>query len=157
MAIPKENEIYRHFKGNRYKVLHLAKHTETGEEMVIYQGLDSDGQVYARPLDMFLEPVDKIKYPEAVQTMRFELEASGEEKAETGGLEPLVLEFLDSDSYEEKMNILAALHHKITDDMINTLAVALDVEIPQGDVEKRYEELKCCLLTLEKYECNRMR
>ena len=41
--------------------------------------------------------------------------------------------------------------------MINTMAVAVDLEIKDGDVEERYEELKNCLLTFEKYECNILR
>ena len=72
-------------------------------------------------------------------------------------LDPLVLEFLDADDYEKRLNILAGLHHRITDDMITTMAIACDVEINEGDTEERYEALKTCLLTLEKYECNRIR
>lgn len=72
-------------------------------------------------------------------------------------LDPMVLEFLDSDSYEQKLNILAGIHHRITDDMITTMAIACDIEINDGDVEERYEALRTCLLTLERYECNRLR
>lgn len=71
-------------------------------------------------------------------------------------LDPLVLEFLDADSYEQRLNILAGLHHRITDDMITTMAVACDIEVPEGDTEARFVSLKSCLLTLEKYECNRL-
>mgnify|MGYP002510875496 CR=1 FL=1 len=72
-------------------------------------------------------------------------------------IDPLVMEFLDADTYEQRLNILAALRHRITDEMINTMAVAVDLEIKDDDVEVRYEELKRCLLTLEKFECNRLR
>ena len=72
-------------------------------------------------------------------------------------LDPMVLEFLDTDSYEQKLNILAGLHHRITDDMITTMAVACDVEVAEGELEERYAALKTCLITLEKYECNRLR
>ena len=72
-------------------------------------------------------------------------------------LDPLIVEFLDSNSYEAKLNVLAALHHRITDDMITTMAVATDVEVVDGELEERYLQLKNCLLTLEKYECNRLR
>lgn len=72
-------------------------------------------------------------------------------------LDPLVLEFLDADSYEQRLNILAGLHHRITDDMITTMAVACDIEVPDGETETRFASLKSCLLTLEKYECNRLR
>ncbi len=71
-------------------------------------------------------------------------------------LDPLVLEFLDADSYEQRLNILAGLHHRITDDMITTMAVACDIEVPDGETEERFASLKSCLITLEKYECNRL-
>ena len=81
------------------------------------------------------------------------IEAAEEEPT----LDPLVLEFLDADSYEQKLNILAGLHHRITDEMITTMAIACDIEVNDGETEERYEELKNCLLTMEKFECNRLR
>ena len=72
-------------------------------------------------------------------------------------LDPGVLEFLDADSYEEKLNILAGLHHRITDDMLTTMAISCDIEVEEGDIEKRYSQLRNCLLTLQKYECKRLR
>lgn len=72
-------------------------------------------------------------------------------------IDPQVLAFLDADSYEQRLNILAGLYHRITDDMITTMAVACDIEVPEGDTQERYASLKSCLLTLEKYECNRLR
>lgn len=82
---------------------------------------------------------------------------SSEGEVEELNLDPFVLEFLDADTYEQRLNILAGLHHRITEDMLTTMAIACDVELNEGDVEEKYEALKNCLLTLEKYECNRMR
>ena len=44
----------------------------------------------------------------------------------------MVLQFLDADEYELRLNILAGLHHRITDEMITTMAIACDVEIEEG-------------------------
>lgn len=63
---------YKHFKGNVYKVLALANHTETNELLVIYQDLNDESKVWARPIEMFLSKVDKEKYPNCLQEYRFE-------------------------------------------------------------------------------------
>ena len=199
---PKPQEMYRHFKGNIYQIRCLAKHSETGEMMVVYQAMYDTFQIYVRPLAMFMEEVDVEKYPDARQQYRFELlqdselvsgsqateetisrlqaveetisglqaveepvkesnEGSGgtenAEEMQQLNIDPLVMEFLEADTYEQRLNILAALRSRITDEMINTMAMAVDLEIKEGDVEERYEELRNCLLTFEKYECNRLR
>ncbi len=65
--------LYRHFKGMYYTVLAVARHSETDEPLVIYRQLYAPYDTWARPLQMFLEPVDKQKYPDCAQDMRFEL------------------------------------------------------------------------------------
>lgn len=238
LSRPIPGEIYKHFKGKLYRIVTLAQHSETGEEMVIYQALYGEYQVYARPLAMFLEDVDREKYPEILQKKRFEkvselvaplfkgsdqetgrsaadnlaediepiedrkpakeieniegrkpaedienhrrnvqeyqvestvtqmseskmtkemTSMSCEEEVEELQLDPLVLEFLDAGSYEERIRILTALHHRITNEMITTMALAIDLEIGDGDVEDRYGELKNCLCTFERYEGSRLR
>lgn len=202
--IPQAHEIYKHFKGNLYQIVAIAEHSESGEQMVVYQALYGDFKIYVRPLEMFIGKVDKVKYPEVMQEFRFELQGDNasrqaERKATTQvadtvmqqattkttvatvhredkelqpkqtepcaeeyteeelALDPLVLEFLDADSYEQRLNILAALQHRVTDEMITTMAVVCDVEVGEGSTEERFDSLKNCLLTLERYECNRIR
>ena len=50
---------YRHFKGNEYEVLYLAKHSETQEDLVVYKALYGDGEVWVRPAKMWNETVER--------------------------------------------------------------------------------------------------
>jgi hypothetical protein len=193
--IPQAGEIYQHFKGKLYRIVTLATHTETGEQLVIYQALYGEFQVFARPLSMFLEKVDAKKYPDAAGKDRFmripmaeaaavpqpvpapsenpveprpaampsenpvesrPAAASSESPVEPQP-DPGLLAFLDADSYEEKLEVFAALEGKADLHMLNAIAASLDLELSEGSLEEQYDTLKSCLMTLERYECNRLR
>ena len=49
---------YRHFKGKEYEVLAIAKHSETGESLVVYKALYGDGALWVRPVSMWNEEVE---------------------------------------------------------------------------------------------------
>lgn len=218
--IPKSGEFYRHFKNKLYQVITVATHSETGEQLVIYQALYGDYKTYARPLAMFTSEVDHEKYPEVTQKYRFErvepgdwekhveqasawedtgaasdADCDGAEKfPDTAGyrkceevqtqeniaqgtaqitedsrtvenqadeskaqINPKVLEFLDTEDFDERYNILVSLRDELDDQMVNILAVALDVVIPEGRLEERYDALKNCLRTRQRYESTRLR
>ena len=81
-----KGDIVRHFKREMlseaeiakdanmylYEIVGQAEHTESGEELMIYRPLYGEGKLYARPLEMFISPVDKEKYPTVKQKLRFE-------------------------------------------------------------------------------------
>lgn len=70
--MPKPYDVYKHFKGNLYVVLNVARHTETNELLVVYAATKEMKRIYARPLQMFMGEVDREKYPDAKQKYRFE-------------------------------------------------------------------------------------
>lgn len=251
--MPKNGELYRHFKNKLYQVLTIATHSETGEQLVIYQALYGEYGVYARPLDMFLSEVDREKYPQATQKYRFErVDLKGETNESANGdctdternvttgafireeshsteyesdqqeikqqkaasrhsemsarenrlqekeqreaasghpempaganitqekeqqkvcrpeirrgravtdtrVDPKFMAFLDTDDLDEKYDILLSMRDDITDRMVNNMAVVLDVVIPEGDLYDRYEQLKTCVRTKQRYENFRLR
>ena len=51
--------IYQHFKGNRYQVIDIVRHSETQDEMVLYKALYGDFGLWVRPLAMFAETIER--------------------------------------------------------------------------------------------------
>lgn len=201
---PKPGEHYLHFKEKLYQVITVAEHSETAEKLVIYQALYGDYKIYARPLQMFISPVDREKYPQVQQKYRFQLaekketepegakskdretesvnsmseergqksstmesseqeskllESNKDAKPAEGkkSAEDKLMAFFDAETMEEKYKILVDMQEEINDHMINNMAVVLDVVIEEGPLERRYEELKTCVRTFQRYECSRLR
>ena len=98
------------------------------------------------------EAVKPIAQAEAVQ-----VEVIHEPKKVTAQLDAGVEEFLDADSFEERLRIFTGMQHRLTDDMINIMAMAMDTEVPEGAHDERVASLKNFLLMQVKYECNRIR
>ena len=178
--LPKNGEFYRHFKNKLYQIIAVAKHSETGEQLVIYQALYGDFGVYARPLEMFMSEVDHEKYPDVTQKYRFERveretlgaakqifsageKVSGGERpsdtreAEEPEVNPKLMQFLDADDFEEKYNILVGMRDEIDDNLLNAMAVSIDAVLPEGDLSERYDALKYTVRTRGRYESLRLR
>ena len=67
-------------------------------------------------------------------------------------IDPWLLRFLDTDTMEEKYQIVCDIKNDITDRLIDDLSVAVDVVIPERKLSDRYEQLKYCIRTRQKYE-----
>ena len=170
---PEPDQIYKHFKGKYYQIITLAKHTETEEEMVVYRALYGTYGVYVRPLSMFMEEVDRTKYPDVLQKYRFSLmeeekvtedlkeENQAEEKAEEGKSESyessLLEAYFDASSYKERLELLDKMEPYLTEHMLSTMAVIHDFELSEGSIQEKLQDLKKCLQTRERFEQTRLR
>lgn len=182
--LPVAGEFYRHFKGNLYQIVGIAKHSETMEQMVVYQALYGDYGLYTRPLTMFLSPVDKEKYPEASQIYRFEKcvpeatvntshlvqkEQTGHnEKTITAGsaeqpdpeeaVREEILRFLDAESAEAKLKVLRELRMDLDENLMTTIELSMDVVPSEKEsMERRYELVEQTLEKRIRFEGGRLR
>ncbi len=85
------------------------------------------------------------------------MEKSVNEEAEELNINPLVIEFMDADLAVDKNEILSKLRPIITNDMIDVMAMSLGVVVNEGDVYDRFDDLRTCLNTMEKFESTRLR
>lgn len=73
------------------------------------------------------------------------------------GLNPNLLMFLDAETYQDKLNILVSLKNKLNDRLLDDIATSMDIIFEGGTLEERYQVLRDNLLTLNRFECNRLR
>ena len=151
----------------------VAVHTETGEELVIYQALYGDFRCFARPLSMFMSPVDREKYPDAGQTYRFELTEPGgreggsrmaEEAAEGTGfreedeqVNPWLEAFLDAEGYEKQLEALSRMRGKISQKELDSLYLILDIQPGTGVPDSQLSRIIKDLETRKRYDGSRLR
>lgn len=141
---PVAGEVYRHFKNKEYKIIAIALHSETNEELVIYEALYGEHKIYARPMEMFISEVDHVKYPDVKQKYRFEKVAMD--------VNQKMMAFFDTEDLEERYQILTSMQYEITNQMIDNMAVVMDLIIPDGELMARYDDLKRAIATKQKYE-----
>ena len=180
--IPVAGEFYRHFKGNLYQIIGIAKHSETMEQMVVYQALYGDYCLYTRPLEMFFSPVDKAKYPGAQQEYRFEQcipgadgeqnvtvqqkatvgenlqAAEAEESSDEESVRPEILQFLDAEGATEKLEVLRQLRKVMDESLLTTIELSLDLLPDEREsLERRYEFVERNLEQKIRFEGSRLR
>lgn len=152
---PKPGEIYRHFKGNLYQIITIATHTETEEQLVIYQALYGEFGIFARPLFMFLDEVQ----PGCLRFVLVNKKEIQETESTTKTSKPMfsLMDFLDAETYKEKTDIFRRMKNTLDDKTINDIAAALDIVVEETEFEDRYRSVLNCLNTMSRFECDRFR
>jgi len=179
--IPKKGEIYRHFKGNLYEIVLIARDSETLEEKVVYKEVEGDS-AYVRSLPMFVSLVDKEKYPNVTQEFRFELvreAVASQHVQESMALQKesqketlltenatenvqiadrdMIMEYLEQDTVDSKIDYLIRVKDRITEPFISVVAQSLEFVENEGELSERYEEILRYLRTVARYESGRLR
>ena len=163
IRMPKAGDKYRHFKGNLYEVIVIARDSETLEEKVVYKEVDGNA-AYVRSLPMFVSPVDKEKYPDVTQEFRFQYIEEVEEALENNLDEEsmienpnLIMSFLELESASAKIKYLQNVKEQVTSTFLEFVAQSLDFVENPGTLTERYEAIILYLMTVEKYEKSRLR
>lgn len=144
----------KHFKGGIYQIIAVAEHSETGEAYVVYQALYDDFKCYVRPYDMFMEEVDRDKYPEVKEQYRF---THTDEPEQYEGVNPYLMRFLETDSSADKAEFLVKNRNVIDERLLSDISVSLDITADEGTLDERIDAVINCLNTMSKYECGRLR
>ena len=220
--IPRQGEIYRHFKNKLYQIIAIATHSETRESYVVYQALYGDFRTYIRPLDMFISEVDHVKYPAVTQKYRFErvdratlsnpsyddnsiLTGNSPDNScannifagnspddsygnnifagnspddscgnnifagnspddsytnndlddHDGLINPLLVQFLELDTYKEKLEFFQSIIPKLDDRLTNDICVALDIACSDTSLDDRIAHIRDYLQTQTRFEITR--
>lgn len=206
--IPRQGEIYRHFKNKLYQIIAIATHSETRESYVVYQALYGDFRTYIRPLDMFISEVDHVKYPAVTQKYRFErvdratlINPSYDDNSiltgnlpddscgnsifagnspddscgnnifagnlpddsytnndlddHDGLINPLLVQFLELDTYKEKLEFFQSIIPKLDDRLTNDICVALDIACSDTSLDDRIAHIRDYLQTQTRFEITR--
>ena len=74
-----------------------------------------------------------------------------------GSVNPLLLEFLDAETLEEKLHIMIFGRNQMDDNLLNNIAISLDLVVDEKSTQEKYDEILNCLSMMEKFECNRLR
>lgn len=83
--------------------------------------------------------------------------AAGKQSPDAGSVNPILLEFLDAETLEEKLHIMIFGRNQMDDNLLNNIAISLDLVVDEKSTQEKYDEILNCLSMMEKFECNRLR
>lgn len=184
---PAAGQLFLNKDKKLFQFILIAADKDNQKEIAVYQDLTGEYKVYAKELSSFLMEMTpySVEMPETVQKIVTEytlpatkaeaepsarsnevneieeIKARYKEKAsvpeDNEAVSPVLLEFLDADTYEEKLNVLVGSRKNLTDRIVNHMAISIDCIVEDGDIEERINNLIYCLKTHSRFEDKRLR
>lgn len=153
--------IGRSLEINRHEIEIMDLDAEDAEEASMQekesQSQRTEASVHAESQPQRTASVQEESQLQRTATVQAESQPQKTEAEEEGQADPALLEFLDAETLEERYNILISLRDRITDHLIDSIAVCLDVVIPEGKTDWRYQQLLIAVRTMQRYENVRLR
>lgn len=154
--------------GKKYQIVTLAKEKNTEGKFVIYQALFEPFETFAESVETFMqvrngentendainkscEETEKAAVEECSESENNVSNADSKE----ADIHPMFRRFLDASGYSQRIEILKDMRDIVDDTMINSMAVIMDMEIKEGPIEERYDELLECMHMKHRYEIER--
>ena len=152
--------------GEKYQIVTLAKERTTGEKMIVYQQLFEPFAVYVESAKDFYNRMRKSVQDKNVSQQNRETNCETitdretnretmKKETEEPEIHPEFRRFLDARSNTERIEILRGMRNIVDDTMINSMAVIMDMEIEDGPIGERFDELLECMQMKRQYEIER--
>ena len=154
--------------GKKYQVVTFARERTSGEKIIVYQQLFEPFTIYAESIESFSSWMKKSSQDKNVSQQERETISGRETNRETitdretvsketeePEIHPEFRRFLDARSNTERIEILRGMRNIVNDTMINSMAVIMDVEIKDGPIGERFDELLECMQMKRQYEIER--
>lgn len=180
---PGPGEIFYLKEDKPYQVITMGFHKETGESMIIYQALFGEFKTLVLPLNRFVNEVQKdiikihketdnslplfhektiakVIQGNATQDNVQDMEEQSKEveyKEPEEKINPILVDFLDAETYSEKLEVITTNLDDIDNRLINNMAVSVDCNVDDGNLDERLQELIYCLNKKSRFEDKRLR
>ncbi|MBO6133022.1 MAG: hypothetical protein J6P05_01655 [Lachnospiraceae bacterium] len=151
--MPKKGEKYRDSEWNVVEILGIGRNADNLEEVVIFFLLKIPDRYWILPIKDF---VKRYKRSDTEKSKGRCDDSANKPAKSIPDNNSQLMDFLDASSVDQRLDILKRMKvQSLNDHMIDTMAVALDTEIPKGSIENRYSDLMSHLETRKKYEQHR--
>ena len=106
-----------------------------------------------------VENVQSMKSPvQILDPVEMSAKEPPEQEPQADGINPILLEFLDADTLEEKMHIMTFYRNQMDEALLNSIAISLDLVVDKKGLQETYDEIMNCLSMMKHFECtNRFR